>query len=332
MNLHPIKIGSVTIEKPLFLAPMAGVSDYPFREIARRKGAGICVSEMVTSQTDLWHTKKSSFRLPSTKDPEPRPVQIAGAEPEMMADAARQLVDMGAGIIDINMGCPAKKVCSKAAGSALLANESLVADILERVVSTVNVPVTLKTRTGTDPDNKNVVRIAQLAESIGIRAITVHGRTRACRFKGQAEYRTIQELVEAVSIPVIANGDIDTPEKAHQVLEQTNAQGLMIGRGAWGNPWLFQQITDYLERGAYKAPDLTEVHATILEHLELLHQSMDEVASVRFARKHINRYLEFLDTDKVFRKKFNALESASLQMDAINALFSQLNTDKTEAA
>ena len=332
MKLTPINIGSVEIQKPLFLAPMAGVSDYPFREIARRNGAGICVSEMVTSQTDLWHTKKSAFRLPSGKDPAPRPVQIAGADPKMMATAAKRLADMGAGIIDINMGCPMKKVCAKAAGSALLADESLVAQILEAVVSAVSIPVTLKTRTGTDPENKNIIQVAQIAESIGVQAITVHGRTRACRFKGQAEYDSISELVSAVSIPVIANGDIDSPEKAKQVLQQTSAQGLMIGRGAWGKPWLFQQIDDYLDKGHYKVPTIEEIGVTVIEHIDLLHENLDEVASVRFARKHIDKYLETLDTNKAFRRAFNQLESAVLQLDALKLFFAQHQHPEFEAA
>ena len=331
-GLSPINVGSIEIQRPLFLAPMAGVSDYPFREIARRNGAGICISEMVTSQTDLWHTKKSAFRLPSEKDPEPRPVQIAGAEPDMMAEAARRLADMGAGIIDINMGCPMKKVCAKAAGSALLANESRVASILTAVVSAVDVPVTLKTRTGTDPENKNVIQIGQMAQDIGIQAITVHGRTRACRFKGQAEYGTIKQLVDTVSIPVIANGDIDSPEKAKKVLEVTNAQGLMIGRGAWGKPWLFQQISDYLQKGTYSVPSARDVGTTAMEHVRLLHETLDEVSSVRFVRKHVDKYLEPLDSNKVFRRQFNRLNSAESQQSALNNFFSSHKHPSTEAA
>lgn len=320
-GLKPISIGGVKIDTPLLLAPMAGVSDFPFREIARRNGAGLCISEMVTSKTELWNTNKSSFRLPSEKDPEPRPVQIAGADPQAMAEAAKQLVDLGAGIIDINMGCPAKKVCAKAAGSALLADEKLVADILTAVVDAVEVPVTLKTRTGTDPENKNVVQIARMAESIGIQALTLHGRTRACRFKGSAEYDTIAKVVRSVSMPVIANGDIDTPEKALRVLEHTGAQGLMIGRGAWGKPWLFNQIRQALAGQKITSPTESELNSLIVEHLELLHDNLGEFAGVKFARKHVDQYFEGLDPNKVFRKSFNQLEQADLQIKAINQFF-----------
>lgn len=321
-SLRPIQIGKITIDKPLLLAPMAGVSDYPFREIARQQGAGLCISEMVTSKTELWHTHKSAFRLPSEKDPAPRPVQIAGADPVAMSEAAKRLVDLGAGIIDINMGCPAKKVCSKAAGSALLGNEMLVAQILEAVVSAVDVPVTLKTRTGTDLANKNIVQVAKRAESIGIQALTLHGRTRACRFKGKAEYATIAKVVEALSIPVIANGDIDSPEKAKQVLAETNAHGLMIGRAAWGKPWLFKQIDQALTGKPVEQPSLTQIQTLIVDHLNLLHENFGDSAGVRFARKHIDKYLDGFDLTRSFRKEFNQLDSAAAQINAVNQFFS----------
>ena len=321
--LGPIRIGPIEIRNPLLLGPMAGVSDFPFREIARRQGAGLCVSEMVTSKTELWHTRKSSSRLPSDKDPAPRPVQIAGAEPKAMAEAAKKLVDLGAGIIDINMGCPAKKVCAKAAGSALLADEKLVAQILEAVVQSVDVPVTLKTRTGIDPNNKNAVRIARLAESIGIQALTLHGRTRACRFRGKAEYETIAKVVLAVSIPVIANGDIDSPHKAQEVLIETGAAGLMIGRGAWGRPWLFRQIREHLNGQPIKQPSLNEIQDVISAHIQLIHETFEDNSGIGFVRKHVDKYLNPFDPDKSFRRMFNQLDSGQSQVDSLNTFFTQ---------
>ena len=331
-RLRPIGIGNVEIKTPLFLAPMAGVSDFPFREIARQQGAGLCVSEMVTSKTELWHTRKSSFRLPSDKDPAPRPVQIAGAEPKAMAEAAKKLVDLGAGIIDINMGCPAKKVCSKAAGSALLADEKLVAKILEAVAQSVDVPVTLKTRTGTDPQNKNVVRIARLAESLGIQALTIHGRTRTCRFKGHAEYRTIADVVQAVSIPVIANGDIVHPQNALEVIEQTGAAGLMIGRGAWGQPWLFKQISAHLNGKSIEQPSVIEVQHIVTTHIRLIHETFEDNSGIGFARKHVGKYVEKFDTDNSFRNVFNQIESAQSQLNSLDTFFTQLRHSFPKAA
>ena len=331
-SLVPIQIGLVEIKNPLFLAPMAGVSDFPFREIARQQGAGLCVSEMVTSKTELWHTRKSSFRLPSDKDPAPRPVQIAGADPKAMAEAAKKLADLGAGIIDINMGCPAKKVCSRAAGSALLADEELVAKILEAVVSSVEVPVTLKTRTGTDPDNRNAVRIARQAESLGIQALTLHGRTRACRFRGEAEYETIAAVVEEVSIPVIANGDIDTPEKACEVMQKTKAAGLMIGRGAWGQPWLFKQINAALNGKTYSQPGITEIQDTLKTHVHLIQENYGHDFGMGFVRKHVDQYLAKLDPDKSFRNKFNQIESGQRQLNALDVFFTQRKDSLLKAA
>ena len=337
VRLAPIRIGSVQIQTPLLLAPMAGVSDFPFREIARQQGAGLCISEMVTSKTELWHTRKSSFRLPSDKDPAPRPVQIAGADPKSMADAAKKLVDLGAGIIDINMGCPAKKVCSRAAGSALLADEKLVAEILEAVVQSVHVPVTLKTRTGTDPKNRNAVRVARLAESLGVQALTLHGRTRACRFRGNAEYQTIAEVVQAVSIPVIANGDIDSPQKAREVMEQTGTAGLMVGRGAWGRPWLFKQINAHLSGKPIEQPSLAEIQDIVATHIRLIHEtyrddSGKDNTGIGFARKHVGKYVEGFDSDNSFRKAFNQIESAQSQLDSLDTFFTQLRHSFSKAA
>lgn len=308
------------------LAPMAGVTDWPFRETARDCGAGICVSEMVTAKTELWHSEKSSTRLPTDLDPEPRPVQIAGSDPLLLAEAARRCADMGAGIIDINMGCPAKKVCNKAAGSALLADEKLVFDILERVVAAVHVPVTLKTRTGTDPDNRNIVRIAKTAEQIGIQALTIHGRTRACKFKGQASYEEIAEVVSETTIPVIANGDIESPEKAKDVLDMTKAAAVMIGRGAWGKPWLPGQIASYLETGSGSEPSELEKQKIIFAHLHRLYEHYGDFKAVRLARKHIDWYLSPSDPGKAVRKQFNQLERPEEQLSLLKAHFSGLNS------
>lgn len=332
VSLAPVTIGSITIAEPLILAPMAGVSDFPLREIARQNGAGLCISEMVTSKTELWHTAKSSARLPSMKDPEPRPIQIAGADPIAMAEAAKRCADMGAGIIDINMGCPAKKVCARAAGSALLADEVLVADILNAVVNAVDIPVTLKTRTGTEPSNKNIRYIAQLAESIGIQALTIHGRTRACRFRGSAEYDSIAEVVSAVSIPVFANGDITSPRKALEVIQHTNAAGLMIGRGAWGKPWLFRQIRDALDDAPTFQPSVSEILDIVRSHLYLIYEELGETRGVRFARKHVDHYVEEFDSQKIFRKKFNQLETSASQIKALTEFFEQLQELSYEAA
>ena len=247
--MSAVTIGPYTLPNQLILAPMAGVTDQPFRQLCRRLGAGLVVSEMLASDTRLWSSRKSLLRLPHADDPEPRSVQIVGGDPQMLAEAACANVAMGAQIIDINMGCPAKKVCNKAAGSALLQDELLVAQILERVVSAVDVPVTLKIRTGWDTQNRNGVRIAQIAEQSGIQALAVHGRTRAERFFGAAEYDTIAAIKHAVSIPVFANGDIDSPEKARQVLLHTGADALLIGRAAQGRPWIFREINHYLATG-----------------------------------------------------------------------------------
>ena len=243
------QIGPHTIDSQVILAPMAGVTDLPFRRLCKRLGAGMVVSEMITADTRLWHTRKSSYRLQKDQNDSLNVVQIAGGDPEMMAEAARVNAANGAHIIDINMGCPAKKVCNVAAGSALLKDEKKVAEILQAVVNAVDIPVTLKIRTGWDKENRNAVDIAKIAENSGIQALTIHGRTRECKFKGEVEYDTIAEVKSNIQIPVIANGDIDSPEKAKQVLDYTNADAIMIGRAAQGRPWIFREINHYLETG-----------------------------------------------------------------------------------
>ena len=323
-----LKIGPHKLENPVLLAPMAGVTDWPMREMARQLGAGLCISEMVTTKTQLWKSAKSSTRLPSDLDPAPRPVQIAGADPSELAKAAVLCEQMGAGIIDINMGCPAKKVCNRAAGSALLADEALVYSILEKVVNAVNVPVSLKTRLGTDPANKNILSIAINAENIGIQAISIHGRTRACRFNGDADYQLIGEVASSIRIPVIANGDIDSPEKAALVMQQTGAAGVMVGRGAWGRPWLPGQIAEYLAHGKYLTLNLTQIKEVLFRHLQLMHQYYDEYRAVRFARKHVGWYLEDLDPGKKLRSEFNQIESASAQVQLLEDYFAALEADE----
>ena len=286
-----MKIGSFELAAPLALAPMAGVTDRPFRSLCRAMGAGLAASEMVTADTRLWKTDKSRRRLDHAGEAEPRVVQIAGSDPAMLARAAQLNVDSGAQIIDINMGCPAKKVCNRAAGSALMRDEGLVRAILEAVVGAVDVPVTLKMRTGWDRDNRNAVRIARMAEDIGIAALAVHGRTRADLFAGEAEFATVAEVVGSVAVPVFANGDIDSPERAREVLGITGAAGVMIGRGAHGRPWIFRQVKTYLASGVAVGPPChREVRDIIMAHLESLHEFYGEDVGVRMARKHLGWY------------------------------------------
>jgi len=286
-----MRIGPYELAAPLALAPMAGVTDRPFRLLCRRLGAGLAASEMVTSDVRLWHTPKSRRRMEHTGEPEPRVVQIAGGEPAMMAEAARRNVDLGAQIIDINMGCPAKKVCNRAAGSALLRDESLVADILGAVVRAVAVPVTLKLRTGWDAAHRNGVRIARIAEDLGVQALAVHGRTRADLYQGPAEYATIRAIKAAVRIPIFANGDIDSGAKARAVLEETGADAVMIGRAAQGRPWIFREIRHFLTTGQdFPQPAHAEVRDIMLAHLEQLYAFYGEHAGVRVARKHLGWY------------------------------------------
>ena len=331
--LPTAKIGPYTLPNPLIVAPMAGVTDRPFRQLCRRMGAGLAVSEMVIADSKLWHTRKSQTRLNHQGEPEPRSVQIAGGDPDMLADAARQNAAFGAQIIDINMGCPAKKVCNKAAGSALMKDEKLVRAILEAVASAVDIPVTLKMRTGWDQDNRNAQVIARMAEDAGIQAIAVHGRTRADKYNGDAEYDTIAEVKASVGIPVFANGDITTPEKARQVLTHTGADGLLIGRGAQGRPWIFREILHYLETGEHlPEPPLNEVEQILSEHLAELHGFYGEKMGVRIARKHVGWYLQSHDQSKQFRKRFNAIDDALEQKDSIEQYFSGLRNGEVFAA
>ena len=325
-----IKIGPYNIQNNLFLAPLAGISDAPFREICSELGAGIAIGEMLTCNADLWTNKKNRFKQIKPCIRGHQIVQIVGSDPEMMAIAAHLNVAAGATVIDINMGCPAKKVLKKAAGSALLRNTDLVAKILRAVVLQVDVPVTLKIRTGWNTDNRNGVEIARIAEQNGIQSLAVHGRTRACMYKGEAEFDTIRRIKEAISIPVIANGDITSPEKAQQVLNCTGADGVMIGRGAQGNPWIFKEILHYLETGEnLKPPPLSEQYEILHEHVANVQSFYGEVAGVRIARKHVGWYLSEHDTDRQFRKSFNAIEDASAQLEALNAYFEALQNRET---
>ncbi len=322
--MSALRIGPYTLPNSLILAPMAGVTDQPFRQLCKRMGAGLVVSEMVTSDVRLWNTRKSSLRMIHSGDPEPRSVQIAGGDPEMLAEAARRNVEMGAQIIDINMGCPAKKVCNKAAGSALLKDEQLVRDILQAVVATVDVPVTLKIRTGWDRENKNGINVAKIAEDAGIVALAVHGRTRADLYMGEAEYETIAAIKQSVSIPVLANGDIDSPQKAKAVLAATGADGLLIGRAAQGRPWIFREIEHYLQTGEQlPAPGLAEVERILLEHLTALHAFYGDVMGVRIARKHVSWYLATLPGAKEFRAQFNRLDSTDAQCANVREFLSE---------
>jgi tRNA-dihydrouridine synthase B len=319
-----MQIGPYTLDNNLIVAPMAGVTDRPFRQLCRRMGAGLAVSEMLSSNPQVWKTDKSMNRMNHLGETGIRSVQIAGADPDLMAEAAAFNEKNGAQIIDINMGCPAKKVNKKLAGSALMQYPELVEKIVQAVVSAVKVPVTLKTRTGWDLDNKNGPDIARIAERNGIQAIAIHGRTKACMYKGFAEYDTIKAIKESVSIPVIANGDIDSPQKAKQVLEYTNADGLMIGRAAQGRPWIFREIDHYLRTGkTLTEPSMDEVCEIMLEHVENLHQLYGTTLGPRIARKHVGWYLQEKDTDKSFRKQFNAIECPNEQLDVLNRYFAE---------
>ncbi len=317
-----LSIGSYTLPNNLILAPMAGVTDRPFRLLCRRLGAGLAVSEMVAANPDTWHTAKSRRRRDHVGEPEPRVVQIAGGDPDIMALGARFNVEHGAQIIDINMGCPAKKVCKKAAGSALLCDEKLVAEILAATVAAVDVPVTLKIRTGPHREWRNGLVIARLAEEAGIASLAVHGRTRAEAYKGHAEYDTIAAIKAAVSIPVIANGDIDSPQKAKQVLDYTGADGLMIGRAAQGRPWIFREIAHFLETGEL-LPELPpgQVGEILLGHLDGLHDFYGEHLGVRIARKHLGWYLQDRPQAGALRPLLMRAESASQQRDLVQAYF-----------
>ena len=310
-----MRIGPYLIDPPIGLAPMAGVTDKPFRQLCKKLGAGLAVSEMTTSDPRLWTTRKSLKRMDHAGEPDPVSVQIAGYDPAMLADAARYNADAGAQIIDINMGCPAKKVCNVYAGSALLQDEPLVGRILSAVVAAVDIPVTLKIRTGWNRDNKNGIRIAAIAENSGITALAVHGRTRADLYEGDAEYDTIAAIKQSVSIPVLANGDIDSPQKAKSVLEYTKCDGLLIGRAAQGRPWIFREMAHYLSTGAIlPTPGAREVCEILCGHLEALYDFYGEQQGVRIARKHLGWYAKDRPENASFRTIVNRAESSMEQM------------------
>jgi tRNA-dihydrouridine synthase B len=322
-------IGQFALANSLFVAPMAGVTDRPFRQLCKTLGAGYAVSEMVTSRRDLWNTLKTSRRANHEGEPGPIAVQIAGTEAQMMADAALFNIDRGAQIIDINMGCPAKKVCNKWAGSALMQDEALAIEIVQAVVKACaprNVPVTLKMRTGWCQAEKNAVVLARAAEAAGVQMVTVHGRTREQGYKGQAEYHTIAAVKAALSIPVVANGDITTPEKARDVLAATGADAVMIGRAAQGRPWIFREIAYFLATGTHLAPPLvSEVKHLLVDHLHDHYRLYDEFIGVRSARKHIGWYVRALPGGEDFRAQMNLLEDSVAQVAAVEQFFDSLN-------
>lgn len=312
------KIGPYLLKNNLVLAPMAGVTDWPFRQLCVQMGAGLVVSEMMSANPAVRESKKFIWRETHNHEASPRSVQIAGGEASMLAAAAQYNVERGAEIIDINMGCPAKKVCKLDAGSALLKNEQLVQEILTAVVQAVSVPVTLKIRTGWDPEHRNGITIAKIAQDMGVQALTVHGRTRADRFLGEAEYDTIKAIKDSVSIPVIANGDIDSPEKAKTVLAYTGADAIMLGRAAQGRPWIFQEVDHYLKTGLMLPhPTPEQITQIILEHLNNIYALYGEYTGVRIARKHVSWYLHHHTQDALLRAQFNTLESSVEQMKFI---------------
>jgi tRNA-dihydrouridine synthase B len=322
-----MQIGNHVLKNNLVVAPMAGVTDRPFRQLCKRLGAGLAVSEMVTSNSLLYGSEKTRRRANHEGEVDPISVQIAGADPKMMAEAARYNVDNGAQIIDINMGCPAKKICNVMAGSALLKDEPLVSQILKAVVGAVDVPVTLKIRTGWDKQNRNAVMIAKMAEDIGVQALAMHGRTRACLYMGDAEYETIAMVKQAIRIPLIANGDITSPEKAKYVLDYTGADAVMIGRAAQGRPWIFREIEHYLKTGTHLLPPtVEEIHTVMLEHINDLYGFYGELAGMRVARKHISWYTKGLAGSANFRHNMNTLQTIELQQQAINDFFAELKT------
>jgi len=332
-----MRIGPHPIDPKVVLAPMAGVTDKPFRVLCKRLGAGLCVSEMTTSDPRFWNTAKSRHRMDHDGEPDPISVQIAGTVPRVMADAARHNVDNGAQIIDINMGCPAKKVCNAWAGSALMREPALVADILDAVVGAVDVPVTLKIRTGWAADQRNALQIARIAEAAGIAALAVHGRTRDQQYKGVAEYDTIAEVKAALSIPVMANGDVDSPRKAEEVLRHTGCDAVLVGRAAQGRPWIFREIAHYLATGdTLPEPTLAEVRDILLGHLAHLHDFYGETSGVRIARKHLGWYAKDRPENAAFRAVVNRADSAEAQLrltrDYFDALVAGVAPDLPAAA
>ena len=320
-----MQIGPHQLKNNLVVAPMAGVTDRPFRMLCKKMGAGLAVSEMVTSNSLLYGSEKTKRRANHEGEVSPISVQIAGAEPAMMAEAARHNVENGAQIIDINMGCPAKKICNVMAGSALLRDEPLVSQILKAVVNAVDVPVTLKIRTGWDRQNKNAIQIAKMAEDIGVQALTIHGRTRNDLYHGDAEYDTIAAVKQAIKIPLIANGDITTPEKAKFVLDYTKADAAMIGRAAQGRPWIFRETEHFLKTGEHMLPPtVDEIHQVMLEHLHDLYDCYGDLTGMRVARKHISWYTKGLSGSAAFRHNMNTLQTIELQLQAINDFFAEL--------
>ena len=320
-----MQIGPYLLKNNIVVAPMAGVTDRPFRQLCKMMGAGMAVSEMVASNSLLWGSEKTLRRANHDGEVEPKSVQIAGADPAMMAEAAKYNVDKGAQIIDINMGCPAKKVCNVMAGSALLRDEPLVGKILDAVVGAVNVPVTLKIRTGWDKQSKNAIMVARIAESAGIQALAMHGRTRACAYTGDAEYDTIAAVKTHIRIPLIANGDITTPEKAKHVLDYTGADAVMIGRAAQGRPWIFREIEYFLKTGTYlPLPKVQEIHHVLMKHLEDLYGFYGEETGVKVARKHIGWYTKGLVGSASFRHGLMKLQTSHEQIQTINNFFGEL--------
>ena len=320
-----VKIGSYALSSPTILAPMAGITDKPMRKLCCRMGAGLAVSEMVSSNPKVWKTKKSQHRLVHGDNSGICSVQIAGSDPQELAFAAKVNVENGAQIIDINMGCPAKKVNKKLAGSALLKEPLLVEQIVKSVVDAVDVPVTLKIRTGWCENTKNAIEIANIAEHNGIQSLVIHGRTRSDFFKGNAEYDTIKTVKKKVNIPVVANGDITSASKASEVLLYTGADAIMVGRGAQGRPWIFREINYFLETGQQlDPPELAEFCSIVIEHVKELHKFYGDFTGIRFARKHISWYLQELDQEKEFRSIFNALDCKHDQIDALTRYFDNL--------
>ena len=328
-----MQIGPYKLRNQLVLALMAGVTDRPFRQLCKKLGAGLAVSEMVSCNSALWGSKQTLRRMDHAGEVEPRSIQIAGADPVLMAQAAQFNVERGAQIIDINMGCPAKKVCNVMAGSALLQNEDLVKKILDAVVAAVNVPVTLKIRTGWDPENRNALSVARIAEQAGIQALAIHGRTRVCAYKGEAEYETIRCVKQETGLPVIANGDITSPENAREVLEFTGADGVMIGRAAQGRPWIFREIEHYLSTGQLlPGPGVEEIRTIMIEHLYNLYAFYGEYTGLRMARKHIAWYSKGRPDGAAFRQSVNRVESIDEQLRMTHEFFDSLSDQQELAA
>lgn len=328
----PLRIGPLELSSRVLLAPMAGITDRPFRRLCREFGAGLAFSEMLAANPRLRHTRTSAERLDHRDEPRPFAVQIAGADPDAMADFARYAVDQGADLIDINLGCPAKTVCRQSAGSALLRNEPLVARILSQVVQAVNVPVSVKTRTGWSQKERNLPQVARIAQQAGIAMLTVHGRTRTCGYRGQAEHESLAALREHISIPIVANGDIDTPEKAHKVLNQTGADAVMIGRAALGRPWIFAQMQHFLATGEQcEPPGLAHQAQVLLSHLAAIHDVYGDRRGPLLARKHILWYCQELPGFTQARKALLQARSPAEQYDLVQRYFAHLMTRETDA-